>query len=376
MIRRILDTLAIVAFVAFLPLLAVAQPGVSAISAGPGTQGNGSPTTCSVAGAVWRTSAPAATLDCGAGLTYDGTTFAVTGDATISGSAIVPLISGSSAANGDITINGTTSATKTTSFVILQDTGGFVGIGATAPNAKLEVNDVTTNANGLGQVAVFSSDAAAADMGGKVDFGGLYSGGAQAVWAGIGGLKESSGADYAGYLSFRTRPSGGSMTQRMTIASTGATTIGGSGITGTTKALTAASVSGPDLHAGIPSKTLVDNTITTFATMALGNDTGGCTTLWYTVYAADATTAGSEGGQVTVCGTDVTSGAGGESCTASAVFGNVQDLQGSTLGVTFAVSTGTDLCNIRVTADTDIATPVSLFIKWGALAGGRTLTPQ
>ncbi len=58
------------------------------------------------------------------------------------------------------------------------------------------------------------------------------------------------------------------------------------------------------------------------------------------------------------------------------MFGNVQDLQGSTLGVTFAVSTGTDLCNIRVTADTNIAVPVSLYIKWGALAGGRTLAPQ
>lgn len=163
---------------------------------------------------------------------------------------------------------------------------------------------------------------------------------------------------------------------RYQVDANGATTIGNASITGTTKALTATSVSGPDLHAGIPSKTVADNTITTFATMALGNDTGGCTTLWYTVYAADATTAGSEGGQFTVCGTDVTSGAGGESCTASAVFGNVQDLQGSTLGVTFAVSTGTDLCNIRVTADTNIAVPVSLYIKWGALAGGRTLTPQ
>lgn len=133
---------------------------------------------------------------------------------------------------------------------------------------------------------------------------------------------------------------------------------------------------GLGLMAGVPTKNLTDNTIATFATQTLGNDTGGCETIWYTVYAGNATTAGSEGGMVTVCGTDVTAGAGGESCTASAVFGNVQNLQGSTLAVTFAVSTGTDLCNIRVTADTDIATPTSLFIKWGALAGGRTLTPQ
>lgn len=55
-----------------------------------------------------------------AGFTY----VKATDTLTIAGSQIVPLISGSTAANGDITINGTTSATKTTSYVILQDTGG------------------------------------------------------------------------------------------------------------------------------------------------------------------------------------------------------------------------------------------------------------
>ncbi len=50
-----------------------------------------------------------------------------------------PLIYGSSAANGDITIEGTSSGTKTTSYVILQPTAGNVGIGVTSPLASLDI---------------------------------------------------------------------------------------------------------------------------------------------------------------------------------------------------------------------------------------------
>jgi len=49
------------------------------------------------------------------------------------------IIYGSSAANGDITIEGTSHATKTTSYVILQPTEGNVGIGTTTPAYKLNV---------------------------------------------------------------------------------------------------------------------------------------------------------------------------------------------------------------------------------------------
>jgi len=55
------------------------------------------------------------------------------------GSPIIPSINGSAADNGDITINGTSSATKTTSYVILQATGGLVGVGTTAPARQFEV---------------------------------------------------------------------------------------------------------------------------------------------------------------------------------------------------------------------------------------------
>jgi hypothetical protein len=122
---------------------------------------------------------------------------------------------------------------------------------------------------------------------------------------------------------------------------------------------------------------LTDNTIATFAVQTLGNDTGGGGTLSYCVYAADATTAGLECGEIDYAGVDVTAGAGGEVCTNPVKHGTpIQALSGSTLSVTFAATTGTDLCNIRVTADTNIATPVELWIKWSADNSGRALAGQ
>src|SRR3972149_1411013 len=58
-----------------------------------------------------------------------------------------PVVYGSSAADGDITIEGTSSATKTTSYVILQPTTGNVSIGTTANawDGKLGVHTATTN---------------------------------------------------------------------------------------------------------------------------------------------------------------------------------------------------------------------------------------
>ncbi len=48
-------------------------------------------------------------------------------------------INGSTAANGDLTLQGTTNATRTTSYVLIQPTAGLVGIGTTTPASKLAV---------------------------------------------------------------------------------------------------------------------------------------------------------------------------------------------------------------------------------------------
>ncbi len=72
----------------------------------------------------------------------------ITGNLTATVQTLSPLIYGSSAANGDIEIKGTSSGTKTTSYVNLQSDGGLVGIGIAAPLNKLHVFSATT-ADGL-----------------------------------------------------------------------------------------------------------------------------------------------------------------------------------------------------------------------------------
>ena len=78
----------------------------------------------------------------GLALTQDNTTLFfddATNQLLVGGSILSPLVYGSSAANGDLTLEGTSSATKTTSYVLLQPTTGNVGIGTTAPASPLHV---------------------------------------------------------------------------------------------------------------------------------------------------------------------------------------------------------------------------------------------
>ena len=58
----------------------------------------------------------------------------------VEGLVQTPTINGGTAANDDITIQGTTNATRTTSYVNLQPNGGYVGIGLVTPTSPLTIS--------------------------------------------------------------------------------------------------------------------------------------------------------------------------------------------------------------------------------------------
>ena len=64
----------------------------------------------------------------------------LSGYALLAGRAGGQTLYGGTAANEDITIHGTSNATRTTSYVLLQPTAGNVGIGTTAPTYKLDID--------------------------------------------------------------------------------------------------------------------------------------------------------------------------------------------------------------------------------------------
>ncbi len=121
----------------------------------------------------------------------------ITGTLSATGASTLPTIYGSAVANGDITIEGTSHATKTTSYVLLQPTGGNVCIGTTAPkthptsgkisNLAVEaVNSYTTQS-----LMAYSNTAPA---GGILVL-------AKSRGTSLGTLTETQANDYLGYIS-------------------------------------------------------------------------------------------------------------------------------------------------------------------------------
>ena len=151
-------------------------------------------------------------------------------------------IRGGTVANDDLILEGTTNATRTTSYVSLQPNGGFVSIGNTAPVSKLHVLESGTNyttqssdpagtvnviapdvAGVAGNLTVYTNNGYAADTGGSIALGGFYhADNNAAIYAVIkaGKLNGTSG-QYGGYLTFATREQAVGLVERMRISSTG-----------------------------------------------------------------------------------------------------------------------------------------------------------
>jgi len=106
--------------------------------------------------------------------------------------------------------------------------GGNVGIGTSSPGAKLDVRlaNIADGTNG-GIINVYSTTAQAANIGGKIDLGGLYDGSNSLSFASVAGRKENStSGDWSGYMQFSTRRFGADFVERMRIDSSGNVGIG------------------------------------------------------------------------------------------------------------------------------------------------------
>jgi len=122
---------------------------------------------------------------------------------------------------------------------------GLVGVGTTLPLSKFDVlvsGTALTNADIVGTAGNFEgptqtgqgstlsltgNDAVAANIGGVLGFGGNYNGTQYANWASIKGLKaDATSGTYGGYLSFFTRLTGNSSSERMRIDTNGNVGIG------------------------------------------------------------------------------------------------------------------------------------------------------
>jgi uncharacterized protein YaiE (UPF0345 family) len=104
---------------------------------------------------------------------------------------------------------------------------GRVGIGTSSPLARTHLDGTD---NDVDNVLFLTAANLANGAGGRISFGGNYDGTNRTSWADIKGSKENAtSGQYGGYLSFSTRPNGGSNTERVRITSGGTLMVGTTG---------------------------------------------------------------------------------------------------------------------------------------------------
>ena len=137
-------------------------------------------------------------------------------------------LNGGTAANDDLTLQGTTNATRTTSYVIVQPNGGNVGIGTASPGSKFTVtNDIATgyidtNTLTSGQWARISNPNTTSGVAATLLFEATGSGGGNGLGT-ISGVNTGSGSLA---LTFGTRDNSSNVIERVRIAANGNVGIG------------------------------------------------------------------------------------------------------------------------------------------------------
>jgi len=148
----------------------------------------------------------------------------ILGTNTSAGAVTIDAFAYGSNSYGSLYLNTSNGGTPTMALTAGQN----VGIGTTSPAVKLQVNGGGDSPTDTNQTArFFSTDALAANKGGSILFGGVYTGSTTAGWGGIAGLKNNAtDGDYGSYLAFYTRLNGSAIAERMRINSSGAVLIG------------------------------------------------------------------------------------------------------------------------------------------------------
>jgi len=108
----------------------------------------------------------------------------------------------------------------------LNSTGLGVG-GSPASNTRLTVAATNRLADTTGNAFIYTTDSQAVDLGAQLTLGGVFSGSSSYPFGGIAGRKENgTSGNVAGYLDFLTTTSGGTLTSRMRIDSSGNVGVG------------------------------------------------------------------------------------------------------------------------------------------------------